>query len=411
MRRKLRLSSSLLLAVVADGYLAYDVRTGQLHRFSPIAALVAELCVAGRSLEQIEHDVRSSIPKCDWTSCAAWIDASVEAGWFELEPPVVGTEEPTAEELTKLASEHREADRVAAAYVCQQHASLLAPDMPGVWRELGELAHIVGQRDEAREAYERYDALRPGDTEVEHLLVALRDGPTPPRASDDYLRSLYARFSSFYDENMVQDLEYRGPKFLARAVESVIGARAELDVLDLGCGTGLAAAQLRPRARRLVGVDLSDAMVEVARDRGLYDALHVAEVTCFLGQESPDAFDLITACDTLIYFGDLRQVVAPAARWLRPGGLVAFTVERSDTPPFQLTDSGRFVHHSDHIREVAQESTLTVVYVDDVVLRYEYGRAVPGLVAVLKADEASATVSAPAHPASTDCRPPALDLV
>ena len=242
---RLRLSSSLLLSAVGDGYLAYDVRTGQLHRFNPIAALVAELCIGGRSLPQLEQDLRSSIPDCDWTSCASWIDAAVEAGWLESEPFVASTMAPMAETLTKLASELREADRVAAAYVCQQHAARLAPVEADVWRELGELAHIMERREEAREAYERYDQLRPGDAEIAHLLVALRDGPAPRRVSDDYLRSLYARFSSFYEENMVDDLEYRAPGFLARAVESVIGAQADLDVLDLGCGTGLAAAELR----------------------------------------------------------------------------------------------------------------------------------------------------------------------
>ncbi len=164
--RRLRLSSSLLLSAVADGYLVYDVRTAQLHRFNPIAALVAELCIGGRSIAQIKQDLSSSIPECDWTSCAAWIDAALTAG-----------------ALTKLASELREADRVAAAYVCQQHASQLAPDRPDVWRELGELAHIMDSRGEAREAYQRYDQLRPGDAEVGHLLVALQDGPAPARVS------------------------------------------------------------------------------------------------------------------------------------------------------------------------------------------------------------------------------------
>ena len=275
----------------------------------------------------------------------------------------------------------------------QQHAAQLAPDDPDVWYELGELAHIMDRREETRAAYERYDELHPGDAEVEHLLVALRDGPPPSRASDRYLRSLYARFSSFYDESMVDDLEYCAPGLLERAVASALGTRANLDVLDLGCGTGLAAAQFRERARRLVGVDLSDSMVDVARTRGSYDALHVEEVTAFLASDDRDAFHLITACDTLIYFGDLRQVIVPAARWLRPGGLIGFTVERSDHPPFQLTDSGRFAHHVDHIRAVAGESALTVVSLDETVLRYEYGVAVDGLVAVLQApDEAAATL-------------------
>jgi hypothetical protein len=55
----------------------------------------------------------------------------------------------------------------------------------------------MDRREDAREAYERYDQLRPGDAEVAHLLVALRDIPAPARVSNDYLRSLYARFSSF----------------------------------------------------------------------------------------------------------------------------------------------------------------------------------------------------------------------
>ena len=399
-----RLSPLVLLSAVSDGYLAYDVRTGQLHRFNPIAALVVELCIAGRSLAQIERDLRSSLPECDWTSFASWIDTAVEAGWLESGSSADGVAAPTAQALTKLASELREGDRVAAAYVCQQHAAQLTPDDPDVWYELGELAHIMDLRDEARAAYERCDALRPGNAEVEHLLVALRDGPVPPRASDRYLRSLYSRFSSFYDDSMVGELEYRAPALLGSAVASVLGARANLDVLDLGCGTGLAAAQLRARARRLVGVDLSDSMIEVARRRGSYDALHVAEVTAFLAHDDHDAFHLITACDTLIYFGDLRQVIVPASRWLRPGGLIAFTVERSDLAPFQLTDSGRFAHHVNHVREVADESALTVVSVDEAVLRYEYGDAVDGLVAVLKApDEVSATSLSASQSAAADC--------
>jgi len=188
---------------------------------------------------------------------------------------------PTADALTKLASELWEGDRVAAAYVCQQHAAQLTPDDPAVWYDLGELAHIMDCRDEARAAYERYDALKPGNAEVEHLLVALRDGPAPSRASDQYLRSLYSRFSSFYDDSMVGDLGYGAPALLGNAVAAALGARTDLDVLDLGCGTGLAASQLRARARHLVGMDLSDAMIEAARRRGSYDALHVAEVTAF----------------------------------------------------------------------------------------------------------------------------------
>ena len=49
-------------------------------------------------------------------------------------------------------------------------------------------------------------------------------------------------------------------------------------MLDLGCGTGLAGAAFRPHVDWLAGVDLSPKMIEVARAKGLYDRLAVADI-------------------------------------------------------------------------------------------------------------------------------------
>src|SRR5262249_19419134 len=163
---------------------------------------------------------------------------------------------------------------------------------------------------------------------VRHIMTALQDGPAPSRVPDDCIQQLYSRFSSFYEKNVCDDLGYRGPEQLRSHVDSVIGARTGLDVLDLGCGSGLAAVSFKPRAATLIGVDLSPEMVELARARNLYDRLEVAEVTEWLAraQQQRLKFDLILACDCFIYFGDLGQVAVPASKLLRPGGVFAFTV-------------------------------------------------------------------------------------
>jgi predicted TPR repeat methyltransferase len=268
--------------------------------------------------------------------------------------------------------------------VCQRRATELAPDNATVWYRLGELAHIVGRRDEARTAYERYFEQHPDDPEIEHILIALRDGQPPGRASDRYIEKLYTRFASYYDESMCETLQYKGPALLHDALTAVLGNRGGLNVLDLGCGTGLSGQMLRPLARRLTGVDLSTSMIERARARGVYDDLHAAEMTAFLQIAPDEPFDVIAACEALIYFGDLRQVIAPAARLLSPDGLVAFTVERGDVDPFRLTDSGRFAHHRNHVCASAEDAGLTVARIDEGTLRYEYGNPVPGLMVVLR---------------------------
>jgi predicted TPR repeat methyltransferase len=119
-----------------------------------------------------------------------------------------------------------------------------------------------------------------------------------------------------------------------------------------------------------------------------YDVVEVAEITEWLSHHDTVSFDLIAACDTLIYFGDLQQVIAPAARLLRPGACLAFTVERGETIPFHLTDSGRYAHSEKHIRDVATLAGLRVALLTEGLLRYEYGKPVAGLVTVLRKDEA-----------------------
>jgi predicted TPR repeat methyltransferase len=291
----------------------------------------------------------------------------------------------TPDTLAALAAELRDHDAVLAAFVCQSRVTELAPENPLQWYRLGELAHIVGRRQVAAAAYERYLRAHPSDAEVEHLLVSLRDERPPARVSDRCIRQLYARFASFYDENMRGDLDYRAPELLGAAIERALGDRRNLRVVDLGCGTGLSGRQLRPRATWLAGVDLSADMVTRARAEGVYDSLQVDEITAYLTGEAIRTFDLVAACDTFIYCGDLRQVVTPAARCLAPGGVLAFTVERGDIYPLQLTDSGRFAHHVRHLTEVAAEAGLSVVEIAEHVLRYEYGVPVTGLTAVFAA--------------------------
>jgi predicted TPR repeat methyltransferase len=113
-------------------------------------------------------------------------------------------------------------------------------------------------------------------------------------------------------------------------------------------------------------------MLAKARDRDIYDELAVGELTEWLGN-TRQFFDLIVACDTFIYFGDLRQVVGPATKRLNPGGAIAFSVEQAKKPPFRLTVSGRYEHHFQHIRYAAEAFRMQIASHREAFLRMEYG--------------------------------------
>lgn len=377
------LKPAVLLTLLPDGGVAYDVERDVLHRLNPSATLVADLCDGERTLADLERIVGPLVGADGWQACRRWLDEGLEAGLLAGAPSSSASRAAlTPRALADRADVLRERGQIEAAFACQQRAADVAPDEAEHWYRLGELAHILGHREAARHAYERYASQHPDDAEVAHLLTALRDEPVPMRASDQYVEALYARFASFYDDSMCDDLDYRAPALLAEAIWTVLGDRHHPQVLDLGCGTGLSGAFLRGRAQTLTGVDLSTAMLDLARGRGVYDALHHAEITAWLERGS-DPFEVVVSCDALIYFGDLQQVIAPAARRLAPGGVLAFTVERDDRYPYRLTDSGRFSHHPDHVRDVARDAGLTVLHAAEAVLRREYGEDVWGLVAVL----------------------------
>ena len=57
----------------------------------------------------------------------------------------------------------------------------------------------------------------PEDSEIEHLLIALKDEAPPPRASDQAIPHIYKSFAASYDTRMRDDLKYVGPERLMEA--------------------------------------------------------------------------------------------------------------------------------------------------------------------------------------------------
>jgi predicted TPR repeat methyltransferase len=214
-------------------------------------------------------------------------------------------------------------------------------------------------------------------------LEAAETGSTPPeRSADAYVAAMFDVYAPSFDDSLRGFLAYRAPERLMDAVHTVLGGRRELDVLDLGCGTGLAGPLLRPLARRLEGIDLSAGMLDKARERGVYDALRTGEITAELAT-STACHDLIIAVDVLVYFGALEPLFEHAARRLAPGGLFAFTVEKGTEPGYRLQPTARYVHHLDYLRSCASAAGLRPLVEREDTLRRQAGQPVIGYVVVL----------------------------
>jgi len=154
----------------------------------------------------------------------------------------------------------------------------------------------------------------------------------------------------------------------------------QFDIADLGCGTGLCGPLIAPWARRLSGCDLSAAMLELARRRGVYDELEKGELIAYLGAH-PAAFDVPISADTLCYLGVLDGFASAARHALRDGGHLVFTVEAladDAGADHRLCLHGRYAHARDYLRSVLDAAGFERHDIVSEVLRSEGGVPVQG---------------------------------
>jgi predicted TPR repeat methyltransferase len=217
---------------------------------------------------------------------------------------------------------------------------------------------------------------------VGFVLASIGLEPAPPAAPPGYVRDLFDEFADRFDQKLVGVLHYRVPERLTQlALRDA--QHTQLDVLDLGCGTGLCGPLLRPFARRLTGVDLSSNMLARARARGVYDELECAEITEYLSQHNAD-FDLVIAADVFVYFGDLAPLFTYIRRVMRAGSRFAFSVERADGD-CELAPTRRYRHTRPYLERVAATTGFVIEYIETCVLRRDDGQDVEGFLAQLRA--------------------------
>jgi len=225
------------------------------------------------------------------------------------------------------------------------------------------------------------------------MLAACTADTVPARASDRYVKAVFDGFAASFDRRL-KNLAYRAPEIVVEELGRCVGnARADLSILDAGCGTGLCGPLLAPYASNLTGVDLSQPMLELARQRGLYDELVKAELTQYL-EVTTKRYNTIISADTLVYFGELAPVIRAAARALAADGVFIATLEHcadSECRTFRLNVHGRYSHCEGYVRSVLSDNGFGAIRTASAALRQELGQPVMGLVvSATRADAAPA---------------------
>jgi len=285
-----------------------------------------------------------------------------------------------------------EMNDLAGAEAACKRAAELRPDMVGPYYTLGLALEEAKRTDEAIQHYRAALQLRPASEGIRFQLAALTGEQQQAFAAapPEFVASLFDHYADTFDRHLLGTLDYRAPQLVHDAVVAA-GVTGPLDIVDLGCGTGLSGPLFAPMARTLVGVDLAARMIHQARERKVYNELFVEELTGFLAARF-NQFGLAIAADVFAYFGDLLPVLSAAAQALQTRGTLAFTVEKYDGQGGQggyvLNPTRRYAHSIEYVRSLLPAVRLTMVTAREDTLRTQSGKGVAGWVVVLKREDA-----------------------
>lgn len=293
-----------------------------------------------------------------------------------------------AETFNNLGGLFEEGNQLEFAQACYEHAASVNPKFQPAQTNLDRLLYKQQKPEELIRLLKRELAKDPTDEYTRHRIDMLERNQTDA-APKAYVTKLFDHYADYFDQHLQETLDYRAPAEVVALLDRHVAPGHAWDTLDLGCGTGLVGVALGERPRSLVGVDLSEKMLDRAREKGCYQSLACQDVLEYLKEAPTAAFDTIIAAEVFVYMGKITDVVAEVHRVLKPGGLLAFTVEDLASQPDTATDadhargyrlepSGRYSHADAHLRDLAQQHGLQIVRHESSNLRRHQNHHVQG---------------------------------
>ena len=249
--------------------------------------------------------------------------------------------------------------RLKEAVLYYQKAVAIDSSYLDAWRNLASVYRSIDETDKAVTAYQQILKLDPSCKVTQYLLRAL-EGKSPKGAPKVYVESLFDTYSVNYDSHLIGSLDYSCHRILS---EFVLPSDNFIEILDLGCGTGLCAeafGEKGPAKQKWFGVDISEKMLKLAKEKNRYEELHCLEIGDYLNHENR-IFDLIVVGDVLPYFGCLSNLLAGIKARLANKGVLLFSTELyHGGEGYKLNKYGRFQHSEDYVFRLVKSHGLMV---------------------------------------------------
>ena len=251
---------------------------------------------------------------------------------------------------------------------------------------LGALSLKEEQPENAIMYYQRALTQDPENKEIQHILHGLLQDANPDNAPVEYIQHLFDQYAPHYEQHLNTALAYHVPEALFKQLTEAINQdNLSLNILDLGCGTGLCSEHFHAIANTMVGIDLSEKMLAICRQKNRYTQLIHGPINTTY--ETIKNIDLVIAADVFPYIGDLDGIFKSASYYLNDGGYFCASIEalKSDSKtPYRLAHTIRYQHKKSYIEQLAHTHKFTIIDIINFNLRKNHEKPVEGYLFLLK---------------------------
>ena len=258
------------------------------------------------------------------------------------------------------------------------------PNHAETYYNLGILYKKIGELEKAIEFLKLAIENNPNHEEAKFILYSL-NGSEVNSAPSIYVEKLFDEYAESFEKALVNELSYDAPEKLFKLLKQYLPIKRIRNVLDFGCGTGLMGAYLREYCRNLVGIDISQKMLEIAARKNIYDRLEKIDIGEYLSA-SDLHYDLISATDVFIYVGDLDEIFLKIKENTKQPVWFVFCTEHNEASTFKLEKSGRFSHPKRYIDSLCNKYGYSVIHFSLNKIRTEGGIWLDGGYYILRFD-------------------------
>ncbi|RDH81012.1 MAG: hypothetical protein DIZ80_12880 [endosymbiont of Galathealinum brachiosum] len=249
---------------------------------------------------------------------------------------------------------------------------------------MGVIYKLKDQFENAEISLREALRINPNNSTAQYYLSIVTGDTSIQSSPEDYVTDLFDGYAETFDEQLVGELQYKTPTLIGELVNKYISTDRKYNILDLGCGTGLAGIHFADVSEKMVGIDLSPKMLNKAKDRNIYDELLATDIEKYFNTYDFKP-DIVISADVFVYIGDIDSIFSCVSNAMNEGGIFAFSTEdTTDTDSFRLKDSGRFSHSETYISALAKKYNFSIAEQKATTIRHEAGKPIQGKIYILQ---------------------------